>query len=290
MSEPLTTAFGVARGDHAWIRYAGEDERRELRAAQVLTAAERGERVVFVHAGARRGRPGDAPVEGGQATVIAPRDAGFAAGRLDARRLMDVLEQQIAHAARLGLRGLRLCVELADVLQETPDVAEHGRARGEGNGPTGGCPLAALPALPRPPAIICHGDRARLPGPRLRALERRHALVLEAEPALTRGPQLCVLPVHGPAGLRLVGELDGSNIGVLARALETAPLDGRDLHLDVRELRHADVAAVRLLVRVAAAMPDGHRLVLHAPGPVVSAVLRHFGWAGRLVLEEGGWG
>lgn len=287
MTGPPPSVFGIGRGDHAWVRYAGEDERRELRAAHVTAAAARGERVVFVDAAAWAGRRGPddvpgAPAGGGQVAVLTPGEAGFAGGRLDVRRLTAALDGQAADAARLGLRGLRVCFDMAEVMADAADDP--------GSTPAGGCPLAALDAPPHPQALICQGDRTRVPEDRLRAMAERHALTLEAGPSLNRHPLLCVQAVCDPAGLRLAGEIDGSNLQVLARALETAPLDGRDLRLDVRALRYADVAAVRLLARAAEAMPDGHRLVLRSPGPVIKAVLRHYPWGRRLVLEEGDWG
>ncbi|MGP4025419.1 STAS domain-containing protein [Actinomadura sp. 3N407] len=282
MSGAVTSVFGIEPGDHAYLRYAGDDERRLLRAAHVTAAAGRGERAVFVDAGAWGGHDPRALPGGGQVFVLTPGEAGFAGGRLDVPRLMRVLDAQADEAARLGLRGLRVCVDLDEVLAVTPETAP----RGDGGGP-GRCPLAVLRGRSRPPAVICHGDRARLPEAILPALAERHPLTLDAATALTRHPLLCVRPVRDPAGLCLEGEIDDSNLGLLARALETAPLDGRDLRLYVRRLRFADVGAVRLLAHAADAMPDGHRLVLHAPGPVIKAVLRHYGWDRRLVLEEG---
>jgi hypothetical protein len=282
MSPPVTSVFGIEPGDHAWIRYAGEDERRALWAAHVTAAVERGERAVFIGTGTRAAcSGGDAlrdPRGDGQVSLRTPAEAGFAGGRLDSARLARMLEEQVAEAARLGLRGLRVCVDLAQAL---PDLA---RPAGRG---ARGCPLAVVLTWSRPPAVICHGDRRRFPEERFRVLAERHAPVLEARPPPARHPLLYITPVSGPPGLSLAGEIDGSNLGVLAMALETAPLDGRDLRLHMRGLRHADVGAVRLLVRAAEAMPDGHRLVLHSPGPVVRAILRHFAWENRLVVEEG---
>ncbi|WP_067469084.1 STAS domain-containing protein, partial [Actinomadura macra] len=142
---------------------------------------------------------------------------------------------------------------------------------------------------PVPPALICHGDRIRLPAGRLGALRDGHAPALEASEVLRPGPLLQVEPLDGRTGLRLSGEADRSSLDRLEAALRGALRDGHDLHLDVRGLRYADVAAVRVLARVAEAMPAGGRLVLHAPGPVVQAILRSFAWDRRLVMEEGEW-
>ncbi|MEU8803656.1 STAS domain-containing protein [Spirillospora sp. NPDC048819] len=281
MSDALTSVFGIEPGDHAYVRYAGEDERRRLRAAHVTAAAVRGERAVFVDAVARDGHDARALPGGGQVIVLTPGEAGFAGGRLDVPRLIRVLDAQAADAARLGLRGLRMCVDVAGVLAGAPEAAAADVGR------PGRCPLTVLRDRPRPPAVICHGDRLRLPEAVLPALAERHPLTLDAATALARHPLLCVRPVRDPAGLCLEGEIDDSNIGLLTRALETAPLDGRDLRLYVRGLRFADVRAVRLLAHAAEAMPDGHRLVLHAPGPVIRAVLRLYAWDRRIVVEEG---
>ncbi|QXJ26092.1 STAS domain-containing protein [Actinomadura graeca] len=281
MPGPLTTVFGVEQGDHVWIGYTGEDERRALWAAHVTAAAERGERAVLIDGGAwaaRLGGHGDRALLGhGQVTVQAPGDAGFAAGRLDEGRLVDVLRGQSAQAARLGLRGLRVCVDLTGLLRAGVPARS-------------GCPLAAVcSAQPRPPALICHGDRIGLPAGPFGALRAGHAPALEACEALRRGPLLCVERLTGPAGLRLSGEADRSSLDRLEAELRDAVRGGRDLHLDMRGLRYADVAAVRVLARTAAGMPVGDRLVLHAPGPVVRAILRSFPWDHRLVMEEGGW-
>lgn len=262
----LISVFGVEPGDHAWVGYAGEDERRALWAAHATAAVERGERAVFIDGG------GWAPAAtGGQVAVQDPAEAGFVGGRLEAALLTDALARQSDEAARLGLRGLRVCVDLSDVLR--PDERE--------------CPVAAASAGRwRPPAVICHGDRERLPGAGAR---RGHDLALDADPAVRRGPLLCMKP--GADGLRLVGELDRTNLDRFRAALETAAdaagRDGRDLRLHVQGLRHVDVDAVRLLVRTADALPDGRRLVLRSPGAVLRAVLQSFAWDGRVVTEEG---
>ncbi|WP_165495154.1 STAS domain-containing protein, partial [Actinomadura roseirufa] len=181
-------------------------------------------------------------------------------------------------AARFGLRGLRVCVDLTDAPRAAPPA-------GPGDGE---CLLAAVCGVQaRPPALICHSDRTRASADRLRAQRAGHALVLEAGEAPWHGPLLLVGPMDDPAGVRLSGEADRSNLDRLAAALRDAPRDGRDLHLNMRGLRHLDVEAARLLARTAGAMPAGGRLVLHSPGPVVRAILRAFAWDGDLVMKEG---
>uniref|UniRef100_UPI0012F961AC MEDS domain-containing protein n=1 Tax=Actinomadura macra TaxID=46164 RepID=UPI0012F961AC len=176
MPGSLTTVFGVEQGDHVWIGYTGEDERRALWAAHVTAAVERGQRVLFIDGGTWAASLNTHMLfDRGQVTVQPPCDAGFAAGRLDVDRLLTVLEGQSAQAARLGLRGLRVCVDLTEIVR--PGVAVGS-----------GCLLAAVHSVQaRPPALICHGDRIRLPAGRLGALRDGHAPALEASEVLRPG-------------------------------------------------------------------------------------------------------
>jgi anti-anti-sigma factor len=127
-------------------------------------------------------------------------------------------------------------------------------------------------------ALICQYDERRFADEHLRQLQQVHPIVLHAARATRRAPLLRLLPLEGRAGLRVEGEIDRSNAAQLAAALRSALRAGQDLHLDLEGLEFADISAVRMLAQAATSLPDGRRLVLRAPSPVLRRVLKVQGW------------
>jgi anti-anti-sigma regulatory factor len=82
-------------------------------------------------------------------------------------------------------------------------------------------------------------------------------------------PAASFLAVPSPGGFRVSGEIDIANHQLLRRALLARAEVTPRLHLDLRELRFADVGALTQLRAVAAALPeDGCLLLDHTPAVV----------------------
>ena len=84
---------------------------------------------------------------------------------------------------------------------------------------------------------------------------------------------LRVLKTEAPKAFRLVGELDVSNAGVLADALEPETRREGDLTLDLGGLAFMDSSGIQVLIRTAQALEGKGRLILVAPGNLVRRVL-----------------
>jgi anti-anti-sigma factor len=76
---------------------------------------------------------------------------------------------------------------------------------------------------------------------------------------------LRVEPVAAGSGLRVAGEVDASVHDRWRSSLDWAVGQGRDVHLDLSELRFIDGRGVALLVAAARRLPQGRWMVLHWP-------------------------
>ncbi|MBV9795097.1 MAG: STAS domain-containing protein [Actinobacteria bacterium] len=119
--------------------------------------------------------------------------------------------------------------------------------------------------------------------------DRRHRHRDRPPPRAARPPRLTVSPglADGVATLVIVGELDLTTIGVLAKALEPllagAP---RRLVFDLTRVGFIDVAAARLISGATATVPAAGRPVIRRPGPAARRVLELTGFAGLCEVEE----
>lgn len=280
MDTSFTSGFAVRRGDHVCVPCTGEEDVRELRGVHLTTALECGERIIFVIPdGASDAVPAGLPVTPASARTLVdrgqlavrPEFSQWAAVRtlLDPDEMTGLLRREVDQAILAGYLGLRVCVDMGwNGAAGTSAVLEIERRL------TALMTAGELAGL----ALICHYDAAAVPGPELAALRAAHSMVLDPEQARRREPLLRVTPLDGRAGLRLHGEIDRSNVAEFAAALREARRAGEHLHLDVGELRYADLAALRLLAQTAGELAQGERLVLHGPTPIVRTTLRIYGW------------
>jgi len=281
VQEPWASAHTVERGDHACIAYHNDQQHRELLASHLMAALERAERIVYVADTTPTGMlsawlrsisaESEALVRRGQLLIRPLEKFSIACGRFAPERVVDFLGAESGLAARSGYAGLRVCMEMTWAADQPPgrvQLVAHERlltvlVTGD-----------ELPGL----ALICQYDERRFADGHLRQLQQVHPIVLHAARATRRAPLLRLFPLEGRAGLRVEGEIDRSNAPQLATALRSALRAGQDLHLDLEGLEFADISAVRLLAQAAIRVPDGRRLVLRAPSPVLRRVLKVQGW------------
>lgn len=84
---------------------------------------------------------------------------------------------------------------------------------------------------------------------------------------------LRILKSDQPAGLRLVGELDISNVASLAEAMRGEIERGGDVVLDLGGLAFMDSSGIQLLIKASRELEGRGRLTLVAPGEVVRRTL-----------------
>lgn len=98
------------------------------------------------------------------------------------------------------------------------------------------------------------------------------------EDLIYTGRQLTVTRTQAPAGLRLSGEIDVSNVDSVTETL-AAHSNGADLHVDLSGLLFCDVSGIRALVSHAETLDGQHRLVLHGLPEQIEKVLDVVGWS-----------
>lgn len=165
-----------------------------------------------------------------------------------------------------------------------PEVAAV--LRRHGTGPAAMCDtrddaiLRAATFLPvvRLPLLPVAGHAAR-PGPRVPVeVWSRSGLVGVTEHAGLGDRMLRIHPTLRPPSLRLEGELDRTNTPALAAALGRMVASGRDVRLDLSRLHAIDLDGLRLLARVAGALPADCSLILDPISRRLRALLRLSGW------------
>ncbi|SDN57172.1 MEDS domain-containing protein [Allokutzneria albata] len=278
---------------HLCLSYRDEDEYRTLLTINLLAALEQGERIIYlsgdvpvdvVHAWLRDTHQGiESLVARGQ--LLVRQGNGFCEvnGTPGDESVVDLLDRESAVAARAGYTGLRVSVTRThlprDDLLGWERLLQHEErfTRLLANGNPAGLTLT------------CQYDQHLVPEHHLGALRQAHPVALTAEEAARRQPLLRADALPGQRGLRLSGEINRSNLVELSAALESTFRGDDDIHLDLADLHYADVAAVRLLAQTARRLHDGRRFVLHCPGPIISAILRIYGWdrLPALLLSEG---
>lgn len=94
-----------------------------------------------------------------------------------------------------------------------------------------------------------------------------------------------MLQTRSPAGLKLTGEIDISNVDVMSQVLRDYADFDRPLHLDLSELLFCDVSGIRALVAYAQTVDNDRRLILHGLPVRIEKVLDALGWSETSGLE-----
>jgi anti-anti-sigma factor len=84
-----------------------------------------------------------------------------------------------------------------------------------------------------------------------------------------------VIPTDEPRGLRVIGEVDISNVAVLSEAIDRQLALEGDLTLDLSEVTFMDSAGIQTLFRAARSLERRGTLVLVSPQPRLISVFRY---------------
>lgn len=268
-------------GDHVCIWYDTDHEYRRLTQLHFLAAVEQGQKITYLtnHTPpdalltwlSLTGPELDALIRREQLVILSADEFYQAAAGFEADQVISRLHAETTAATRAGYLGLHICADMtwaSHVLPDSQLLLAYERQVTE---------LTATGELPTLTGF-CHYDRRQFTNEQLDIVRQAHSTELTAEQAEQREPLLRMTPLEGQRGLRLSGEIDRSNLAEFAATLEEACLDDDDFHLDVKELRYVDVAALRLLVQTAANLSNGYRFVLRSPGPIIRTILRNYGW------------
>ncbi|WP_119731863.1 STAS domain-containing protein [Thermomonospora amylolytica] len=245
-------------GDHAWLAYQGEDERRQVAEAFVGTGPAGGaDRIVLLGGAADGGAPADDRV------AVLPWDAGPSA-----------LERALTAEIAAAERGVRLLADLTGTLRRPgglPLVLECERV------------IARVVGASAAVIAVCQFDRRAGAPDQLAALRAEHAVSVVPEPVLR------IDRTSHPAGLALGGELDASRHAEFRRALSglLAHAGGDPVHLDLADLEFIDLGALELLTAAAARHPRRGPLVLDRVPERLRTIIETVGWDMFPGLEPG---
>lgn len=214
--------------------------------------------------------------------VILPTDATRAALAQPVDAIEQMLAEQIDETAAQGWSGLRLAGESGVGLLERGGLEkvvafEHAVERLLRDNPSA--------------RLLCRYDRRYFDDVAVDAMRAVHDTEL-VSPAVYDDTLLRITR-HGPARVRLAGEVDHSNRLQIRRLLDST-LDEAlrshnaptDITLDLASLRFLDVAGAVGLVHAAEEFPSTHRLVLTGVRPRITRVLDRCGapFAAQLVV------
>ena len=186
--------------------------------------------------------------------------------------LEDILHALVDDSLRRGYKGVRFTCQASWSLRRAGGV---GTVEYEGG-------LARVLAARRAAGALCFYDQTRFPTELIGELRSMHHHEVSAPSVYDDG--LLRITNTALGGVRLAGEGDHSNRGVLDRLLDTvldealsAPSGPTSVTVDLSSLRFLDVAGSMALVSAADRFPITHRLVLQGARPCVHRVLERCG-------------
>ena len=243
MSDP-TSVDRLQLGDHVCWTFDDDEKRLEATARFVTAGLRAGQRVLCVtdallpvallgalHA---RGVPVQRALDTGALRASAATEAGDG--------LTDILVNEIVSAGADGHGGLRVVDDMTWALDF--DHLTHFETR-----------VGRL-LLDGGAALLCQYDRRRFGRDRLRQVSAVHPATAATIHDAGWEPMLRLYRTVDPPGLRLVGEVDVSNRGALADALD-AFVDGpAPATIDLSGLTFIDASGAGLLARAARSAPE----------------------------------
>jgi anti-anti-sigma regulatory factor len=213
----------------------------------------------------RYARGGDGSTSNPGAVVVRSAEEVYLdGGDIDVDRVLSRYRAEVTDSLDAGYTGLRV---LADTswLWQRPNLYEEMLTYEERGGE-----LFADDRF----AAVCHYDPEQVPATWLRALAKAHPLHADPDtPGLAAGTFHIAAT---PGGVRLAGEVDFSNAGILQAVLAEIVPAAEDLHVDLSGLDFIDVAGTRAFVEFAESSKQ--RLVLHDGPRSLQMVLETAGW------------
>lgn len=197
-----------------------------------------------------------------------PEEIGRSDVAAQAARLGSVVDAALAE----GYTGIRLASEITDALAHVDDAEAHLRLECQVD------QVAATHAL----VVMCGFDRLVVDPATMQGEFAVHPL----RGCGTEAPRLHAL---GDDTWSLGGQVDMLSHAGFAQAMAALPdvMRGDVLHLEVGQLEFIDVAGLRALVRLAEAVADRGRVVLHQPPQWLARMLAlTFGTVEGLELLE----
>jgi anti-anti-sigma factor len=267
-------------GDHACLVCESDDEHWSVLRRYLRLGLERGERTVYISA-----HYDDAAVrerlrlDPDLLVLPAAQAQGYADGDFDYMERLDAWEEQARATAAEGFPAMRVAVDMTWVQEvdlSVDDLVDYERRGTE--------LFRDLPAT-----ALCIYDRRHFADHTIARTSRAHGASLGrclAPAPILEAPALTV-SAAGPGALALEGELDSSNVELLAGVIETALADDDDLVLDLRELRFINAAGVRILDETAHRLAErGGQLVIACPPPIVRRVLKLLNLDDAITIDE----
>jgi anti-anti-sigma regulatory factor len=260
MTSP-TSVDTLRPGDHACVTFTDPDERLDIVAAFVADGLDRGDQVIcFTDALnpdalaselADRDVAVDAPLRKGQLRLLTSDESWLAGGSASARRMMDLFTKHLA-AARAGVRVTSdmgwASRPVAGAEQLLTFEREVGALFGDGR-----------------LSVVCEYDRRDFDPVTLAFAAEAHAHTVAAT-VYHEDPILRICRQYRPSGVRLAGEIDYTRLDVLFKALGEAVRLDHDVHLNLVHLHFMDAAVAGAIVRAAAPLSGGRRMVVRCGG------------------------
>ncbi|GIH40203.1 hypothetical protein Mco01_32030 [Microbispora corallina] len=281
----------LSPGDHVCRVYGEEGQRAETVAGFVRGGVKRGHKVVYfavrspgavLEELASRGVDGRVLCDRGQFEVARAGDGYLTSDGFDVGTAIAGWEREIARAREGGYTGLWAMGDMAWAAGDGAVAERLLRYERE-----------ATRFFSRDDALaLCLYDRRIFPEEELDAIAAVHPSTLEPADDADWAPLLRMRRTSRPLGLRLIGEADASNRHALAATLASLagdlPLTDEPLTLDLTELRFADAAVARLLIRTARVLPTGMRIAGCPSGVARLLTLLGGGWIPGTGLHHDG--
>jgi anti-anti-sigma regulatory factor len=268
----------VGLGDHLCLPFASDDEQREVLTAYIVDGLSRGERVIYyadqtapdmigswlADSGVETSRM----VEEGRLEIRSVDNSYLFDGRFEPDVVITTLWVEVRQTRDAGYPGLRISGEMTSELR--PVANERALLEYEHR-------LSQM-FHSRELTAICQYDQRLFNETAMTGLIDCHPEVVQIDP-LHDDRRLRIVPTYAPRGLRIVGTVDVMTVGALTTALRLATRwPEPDIHLDLGELEFIDVAGVRAIVRAAAGLEPGRRLIIERLAGGLRKVFGIVGW------------
>ncbi|MBW8483831.1 MEDS domain-containing protein [Actinomadura parmotrematis] len=259
-------------GDHAWLAYVNQEERRHVAGAFVRDGLLAREKVVYLAAPGEL-IPGVVGLPSADLLTVVTmehlRTEAGACGDADAAAAMRALAAEIVAAERLGCRAIRVTADMTWAVRGPGGLdrlmaCERHIERAVG-------PSTTVTA-------VCQFDQAGLTADELASVGATHSVLVTPDPEF-EDSVLRIVRTFAPRGLALSGELDASRHMVLSQALAMVMAAGpaHEVHLDLKNLTFIDLGALNMLAEVAAARASGGLILDRMPAQL-RTVVDTVGW------------